>query len=178
MSIVPNTAATERIFSKMGAVHTKRRSRLRAERVRKAVVVKDHLDRKLWRQPKHIVQAVSLPPNTLEDDEDDEDDEEAEDSVVEGGSSFTAVVNDAIDAADRDDSSAFSTTLHIPPSGSRRSTQILHCDGLSLHHIFDYTSPAFRRISDEVWESGQKALKAELSYHDAQASSSSSRAPS
>lgn len=41
LSIVPNSAATERIFSKMGAVHTKARNRQHAEKVRKIVILKE-----------------------------------------------------------------------------------------------------------------------------------------
>ncbi|PCH34787.1 hypothetical protein WOLCODRAFT_51179, partial [Wolfiporia cocos MD-104 SS10] len=39
LSIVPNSAATERIFSAMGIVHTDIRNRLDAERVRQTVLV-------------------------------------------------------------------------------------------------------------------------------------------
>lgn len=39
LSIVPNSAATERLFSKFGIIHTKLRNRLSIEKVRKAAVV-------------------------------------------------------------------------------------------------------------------------------------------
>ena len=156
MSVCPNTAATERIFSKMGAIHRVCRSRLRAGRAQKAaVVVKDHLDRGLRSGPKHVVQATGLPSKQVggAGNEDDDDEQEAEGSV-KVGSLFTSVVNDAIDAADHDDNSAFSTMLQIPPSDSWRSAQMFHCDGLFIHHPFYYTSPVFRQINDDVWESG------------------------
>ncbi|EMD37962.1 hypothetical protein CERSUDRAFT_29916, partial [Gelatoporia subvermispora B] len=44
LSIVPNSAATERIFSAFGIVHTDIRNRLDPERVRKTVLVKGSLD--------------------------------------------------------------------------------------------------------------------------------------
>jgi hypothetical protein len=40
VSIVPNTAATERLFSKFGIIHTKLRNRLHPDKVRKQVVVR------------------------------------------------------------------------------------------------------------------------------------------
>ncbi|KAI9069277.1 hypothetical protein FKP32DRAFT_1560060, partial [Trametes sanguinea] len=40
-SVVPNTGAMERIFSKMGAVQTTRRSRLKNECVQKTIMVRD-----------------------------------------------------------------------------------------------------------------------------------------
>ncbi|THU82318.1 hypothetical protein K435DRAFT_691755, partial [Dendrothele bispora CBS 962.96] len=46
MSMVPNSASTERIFSRFGAVHTKARNRMSAEKTRKIVVLRTHIDRK------------------------------------------------------------------------------------------------------------------------------------
>ncbi|KAI8971257.1 ribonuclease H-like domain-containing protein, partial [Trametes punicea] len=45
LSIVPNTGATERDFSKLGTIHTKTRNRLKAERVCKTVLIHDYLAR-------------------------------------------------------------------------------------------------------------------------------------
>ncbi|THV00909.1 hypothetical protein K435DRAFT_656298, partial [Dendrothele bispora CBS 962.96] len=46
MSMVPNSASTERIFSRFGAVHTKAQNRMSAEKTRKIVVLRTHIDRK------------------------------------------------------------------------------------------------------------------------------------
>ncbi|OJA10607.1 hypothetical protein AZE42_11799 [Rhizopogon vesiculosus] len=40
--IVPNSAATERIFSQFGVIHTKLRNRLHLEKVRKQALVKSN----------------------------------------------------------------------------------------------------------------------------------------
>lgn len=45
LSIVPNSAATERAFSLMGIIHTDLRNRLDAERVRQTVLVRHDIDR-------------------------------------------------------------------------------------------------------------------------------------
>ena len=45
LSIVPNSAATERAFSLMGIVHTDLRNRLDAERVHQTVLVRHDIDR-------------------------------------------------------------------------------------------------------------------------------------
>jgi hypothetical protein len=42
LSIVPNSAATERIFSQFGVIHTKLRNRLDPEKVRKQALVKSN----------------------------------------------------------------------------------------------------------------------------------------
>jgi len=44
LSIVPNSAATERLFSLMGTIHTDRRNRLDAGRVRKMALVKGDIN--------------------------------------------------------------------------------------------------------------------------------------
>ena len=43
LSIVPNSAATERIFSQFGVIHTKLRNRLDPEKVRKQALVKSNI---------------------------------------------------------------------------------------------------------------------------------------
>ncbi|THU99524.1 hypothetical protein K435DRAFT_608724, partial [Dendrothele bispora CBS 962.96] len=45
MSMVPNSASTERTFSKFGAVHTKARNRMGFEKTRKIVVIDTHIAR-------------------------------------------------------------------------------------------------------------------------------------
>ena len=44
LSVVPDSAATERIFSKMGTVRSKLRSRLHPGKVRKTVLVAEHME--------------------------------------------------------------------------------------------------------------------------------------
>lgn len=46
LSIVPNSAGTERIFSEMGAIHSKARNRLKADKVHKMVTLKMDLRRR------------------------------------------------------------------------------------------------------------------------------------
>ena len=52
LSVVPNSAATERIFSKMGTVRSKLRSRLHPGKVRKTVLVAEHNGQQ-WPRPIH-----------------------------------------------------------------------------------------------------------------------------
>ncbi|KAE9385453.1 hypothetical protein BT96DRAFT_791585, partial [Gymnopus androsaceus JB14] len=53
MSMVPNSASTERFFSCMTGTHAKVRNRMHAEKSRKIVVLKDHIQRKHGAPPTH-----------------------------------------------------------------------------------------------------------------------------
>ncbi|KAI0771477.1 ribonuclease H-like domain-containing protein [Trametes elegans] len=185
LSIVPNTGATERIFSKMGAVHTKYRSRLRTQRVRKTVMIKDHLLRThpQPRKPHH------RHPSVAESDSDPESSEDelpatpgsraassepstssapvdsSTGSISTGLPSFSALVDDAIAAAAQE--CAGPSTAPMYPA-SDRTLGINTGDELSLQRIFNFTSDSFLRATSELWAIGMRTLESERAILETQ----------
>ncbi|EIW56979.1 uncharacterized protein TRAVEDRAFT_73285 [Trametes versicolor FP-101664 SS1] len=181
LSIVPNTAPSEREFSKMGAVHTKERSRLANERVRKMVAVKDDITRLLPSpQVRHTPRVVLEPTPSNTDAENDALDPTADAERPEGSLgdpetdssdeqlSFSAIVDNFLVAAALFDHAAETSTTHAVPNPSPDVSIVRAQDlyDLLLSTIFDYSSAAFAKVAHEVWTEGALMLEAELRHHE------------
>ncbi|KII83456.1 hypothetical protein PLICRDRAFT_180361 [Plicaturopsis crispa FD-325 SS-3] len=121
---VPNSAATERLFSKFGAVHSKPRNRMKPERVRKTTMVKTDIEEEFPRKRsrRQLVDydsssdeesasdrrpdssqstPVTNTPASADvgaEDEDEPDDEDEEDIAAEPGL-FDPIIDELLDDA-------------------------------------------------------------------------------
>ena len=164
----------------MGAIHTKYRSRLVADRVRNMVMVKDDINRCY---PTTLGSLDHARAHTEEDSDTEDADSNPEQPVPSDCSpahngtshsaaaapqhSFSSVVARAVNAATRDaaenarndDLDADVTPVHLQ-------------EGLMLRNLFDYGSPTFIQITNMLWTTGQRAIDAEVVYHEEHPTSS------
>ncbi|KAI8995600.1 hypothetical protein BD414DRAFT_479987 [Trametes punicea] len=173
LSIVPNTGATERDFSKLGTIHTKTRNRLKAERVRKTVLIRDYLARSHPLPPR-------CPRNSSMTDSETSDDESW--SVTDNREAYGSE-----EASSRTSSQAAarSRANNIPPFSAFLSEAIDTLlpgeptiplitptapvdlrNGLLLQNLFDYSSDAFTRIAMQVWSHGAHSLDRDVALHE------------
>jgi hypothetical protein len=153
LSIVVNSAGCERVFSRFGITHTKRRSRLSLEKVQKTAIVKMDLQRShveaglihrrckrkfgaAFEEDSTSPTAASAPPGTSasrdignaeEDNRGEEDDEEEDDG--EDVADFEGLAEKLISAAeadDRDDNESETTTPAHQNSSTMNSTSGLN----------------------------------------------------
>ncbi|CDO68373.1 hypothetical protein BN946_scf184815.g20 [Trametes cinnabarina] len=173
LSIVPNTGATERDFSKMGTIHTKTRNRLKAERVRKTVLIRNYLARSHPLPPRR-------PGNSSTTDSETSDDESG--SVTDNRETYA--FGEASSRASSQ-AAAHSRANNIPPFSAFLSEAIetllpgeptipliasaapvdMH-NGLLLQNLFDYSSDAFTRIAMQVWSHGAHSLDRDVALHE------------
>ena len=168
LSIVPNSAATERIFSKMGIVHSKLRSRLHPEKVSKTVLIAEHIGQK-WPHPVHESRKRKFGGDTgstaatvADESEMLEHDPDLEETAATSFTTITDELRDeATDAATSDDISTSSTGSGPNPT-PRNSTE-----GLKLRFLFDSTagSQAFH-YTTQLWKAGEAGLEVETQYHN------------
>ena len=144
----------------MGAVHSKRRSRLKTERVRKAVLIKDSINHQYpqicTRRRQGLSSTATNSNPNLDDSDSDDELEQAPDRApadhVPPDVPFSAIIDNLA-------STEFASNESCVPHG----------DGLLLRNVFDYSSLGFAEISDQLWASGQQALKTELALLDERA---------
>jgi len=175
MSVVPNSAATERLFSMFGIVHTKLRNRLHPEKARKQVLVRSDTAAKfgvIKRKRKFVSEdtnfAAAEPASPLADasstapsaDKDGEEDENEEESLE-----FPDVAQLLMQDRAEDDAS--------PPADrtSREEGSSSHRDAHLLDHLFfipqaDSAEGSSLRTLQEYWEAGRTGLQREFEYQE------------
>ena len=196
LSVVPNSAATERTFSLMGIIHTDHRNWLDPERVRKAVLVRSDIDRKHghpnWKRKHsnmtlhdssertrpHVNRPSSQQPaglshgsNTLAGQLEDEA-VDSPDAVDVQYNSFSAVAQEMACQAEEYEREVGST--RIESSGSMpapTSDDRLLCNLFRLPGSDDYT-PLTSFF--DFWQVAQQYFDAELAMQDSIASSNDS----
>ncbi|KAI0634628.1 hypothetical protein C8Q77DRAFT_1056744 [Trametes polyzona] len=191
LSIIPNTAASERTFSQMGSIHNKWRSRLKTERVRKTVMVKDAVHRQYpqppskLKRPRHDCHSANSDTDCVGSDSSDSDVEElgvqGQRGAATGGQSssrilsfggnlescsFSAIIDDMVEAATRD---AEATAMSLMDDSPDTDPQMSHQEGLLLRNIFVYDSDTFLRAGQQVWARGKRVLDSELVRRDSRA---------
>ncbi|OBZ67907.1 hypothetical protein A0H81_12375 [Grifola frondosa] len=170
LSVVPNSAATERIFSKMGIVHNKLRSRLHPEKVRATVLVREDIEkcfpRPIHRRQRHFGELANAEHNN-DDGHMDTDDDISEIAAT----SFSSVAADLSRELNEDSASDIlivpapsSTTTSPIVTSLTTSTDIPTRHGLLLRHLFDYSSPSGVCGVARLWKSGQQGLEVEREY--------------
>ena len=139
LSVVPDSAATERIFSKMGTVRSKLRSRLHPGKVRKTVLVAEHNGQQ-WPRPIHASRKRKFGGDTGSAPVMDESEtlEHGPDLEEAAATSFTTITNDlhheAIEATISDATNSGSTKSGSNPT-PRNGTE-----RLKLRFLFDFTT--------------------------------------
>ncbi|KAK7689436.1 hypothetical protein QCA50_007228 [Cerrena zonata] len=161
LSVVPNSAATERIFSKMGIVHSKLRSRLHPGKVRKTVLIAEDIARK-WPRPVHRSRKRKFGDvcgdNSEQPDETVEHDQEVEEAAA---TSFTTVTDNLHQEAAESEASdeLDSVTGGSIPLNSR--------DRFKLRYLFDFASgESVFQYTSQLWKRGQEGLSVEREYHN------------
>ncbi|KAI0763741.1 hypothetical protein BD413DRAFT_579730 [Trametes elegans] len=187
LSIVPNTGATEHIFSKMGAVHTKYRSHLCTQHIRKTVMIKDHLlcTHPQHRKPHHHHPSVAESDSNPESFKDElpttpgscaaSSEPSVSSAPIDlstgstsmGLPSFSTLVDNAIAAAAQECAAPSSAPMY-PAIASDRTLSINTGDELSLQHIFNFTSDSFLQATSKLWAIGMRALESERAILETQ----------
>ena len=181
LSVVPNSAATERIFSKMGIIHSKLRSRMSPEKVRAAVLVSEDIARRFPRptrrlkrsfgdfenadaQPDSESSGCSDPPMGSSDSEDD--------TTTVLNATFatvaTGLADDVQDADTADSDNVLgppnheSTSVSTPTSST--ATNSLGVRSLELQYLFNSSTAG--DYYSKLWTCGQINLGAEIELHE------------
>jgi hypothetical protein len=168
MAMVANSACTERVFSKFGAVHTKVRNRMHPEKVRKMTLLKMDIVQTYGPPPRSRKRKfgdddgtlTSSPPDqptptnqstsatTSTETSSNNSDSDSDDSIP----TFSDVVQGLIQDSDSDE-----PTAH-PPSTFRGHESRL------LKNIFQYPtpsepSPASLKFMNKYWAKGEDHLR-------------------
>lgn len=166
LSMVPNSAAVERIFSLFGIVHSKLRNRLGADKARKEVFLKVGTAMRFGRpgkgQKRHWL-----------DDDDDDDQPAAQAAPAPGDASdaraepaqehdrtFSAIVQEIIDELDQEVESDQAPAAP-PPRPDNAQARL-------LKHLFvfpDEASPSNKGLR-HYWAIAQRNLEREAAYND------------
>jgi hypothetical protein len=170
VSIVPNTAATERLFSKFGIIHTKLRNRLHPDKVRKQVVVR--VDTMLKFPASSSSWSNKRKFSSTEDDTSDEGGEttaaQTQPGAIFEDRPFTSIAEELVAEAAADDEinplAVFAPgqpTSHLPSDKA--------C--LELKNLFNFPAAGASHSSTlasltKFWAAGQIGLLCEVEYHD------------
>lgn len=180
LSIVPNSAATERIFSKFGVIHSKHRNRLRPEKVRYITIIKDDINKRWPLRPgsnRYGISQCEDSDNELENDAGSmfETPSLTVSLSEPGTSSSNDPDNDPISFADvasrlsQDlDANSFDATSdpapHLRTASSSRMGYIPYSEGLYLTNIFDIRPDSqglFSTSTAQIWHAAQETFNSD-----------------
>lgn len=163
LTVIANTAATERNFSDFGIAHTKIRNRLNVESVHKATVVKKHLQREhaalglLHPRKKRKLDAAEPPAADVEAPQ--EEDEEDHSDFIALGETLIRDANEE-DNADEED-------LDPPARATANARRHTGRTRIPLRDLFKYLSELSRGDStwaglDFYWKEGMQNVQREV----------------
>lgn len=160
LSVVPNSAATERVFSKMGIVHNRLRCRLHPEKVRATVLVSEDIARKYPRpiHRKRRFRNVDNDPSVVSSESDDET---ASTPTTTFRDLADGLIGDAIDSADFEPEPEGTTNANTSPASlpTPRTNS-----GLALANLFKISRDD--GYWGQLWQRGQENLGVEVRFHE------------
>jgi len=186
MAIVANSACTERVFSKFGAVHTKLRNRMHPDKARKMTLLKMDISQTYGAPPRgrkrklsdddddetsaqapvnRTETAPAMPanastPTASESPENSTNDSESDDSIPSFSNVVQSLIQDSADSASAD-----------LPSSSTTTTQPADSESRLLKNLFQYPtpsepSPVSLKYMEKYWAKGEAHLRIEEEYQE------------
>jgi hypothetical protein len=181
LSVVPNSASVERLFSWFGIIHSKLRNRLQPEKVRKtAVVFSDTADkfgcppvpsrkRHFGSQSPAAQSGSSSAMDSLLTVEDVHNSEDTE-GIHPADQSFREALNAGTDTSDEKDDDESEDSPEDQDHNPTSRTELLGLsEGILLCNLFEYPShemSASRRIFEEFWRNSHEGLRVEEHAQD------------
>lgn len=191
LSIVANSAGTERLFSKFGIVHTKHRNRMHHEQTRKIVLVKSDVEERHGRpaqtRNKRKFQDdestsphddpdpfSSLTSNSVTTHSDSTTTGEPDQSTEEGIDEepipeFVDLIQGLVQEVDEVE--AHGDDADEEPDPVPVDEPLTRAESLMLKHLFHYPthsnqSPASLAFFREYWTHAETSLQVEVEFHD------------
>ncbi|KAL1672232.1 ribonuclease H-like domain-containing protein [Schizophyllum commune] len=186
LSVVPNSASVERIFSLFGIIHSKHRNRQSPEKVRKSAVLRqDTLER--FGRPSNrrkrqftAMEDVELRPSAASSSPPSTQAPEDATARPTPSGEFGRVAQDLIEEADEDrrDADARSAAQALARADAEREGRVINDlpDGQNrlLANLFAYPHPDDKvsysyTVLEEFWTIGKDGVDAEVSYNESEA---------
>ncbi|PCH39629.1 hypothetical protein WOLCODRAFT_85990, partial [Wolfiporia cocos MD-104 SS10] len=167
LSIVPNSAATEQLFSKMGVVQSKHQSCLGSEKVCQMVLIREAVEKQYPRPYRRKLWCFGGADHNCEDIHSDNESPDSDIQVEQ-----TDTIQSMMDIiGDEDDTgSSLPADMASPTIGSESATSctsseaITFVNGLLLMNIFDYSQSLPNML--DAWCRGGEILQTEMEFHD------------
>lgn len=175
LSIVPNTAAAERSFSKMGIVHNKLRNRLNAQRVRATVVLREDVEhqypRPIKRKPRHFGSQNNRDINSDEEEDVPDIIDTQQSAIGPPEPTTTQIEGELGNPENLLMSEGLPSVLDVlgeeecdPVMVVSRESTVPVQQGLFLEYLFDYSQQL--PVTFGSWQSGESRLQTEMLCHE------------